>query len=210
MPYYALREPTGREEQDLHSLAKAASVKQSLLGVYYSPRLRRLLAVFEAPSNPDVEVFEEVDPEVVREAYKMECPRCGYCCAVNSGAFILDRELEKLPEQARLVVEEQPSRTVQTPHGAVRVYHLGTGPRGSCVFYNPQTRECLLEKNYGKLHKPIICLLTYCTVFASKNGKPYLKAAVKKLKDTWLPVYREATEEQWTTTAEKMASRARN
>ncbi|MEM4688819.1 MAG: hypothetical protein QXH65_06785 [Thermofilaceae archaeon] len=200
MPIYlALREPGGSEARNLLCLREAARLKGSLIGVYYNPQLRRLLAVFKVPPDArlDESVFERVDPSVIEASYRMECPKgCGRCCAVFSGAFVLDVEIRKLPSEVRQRIEAQPSRLVETVRGLVRVYELGTGPAGRCIFFNVKQRSCQLE-SYGRSCKPIICLLTYCTIFASRSGRLYLKVRAREVHGRYEMIYREATEEEW-------------
>jgi len=205
--YYALREPRGDEGWNLLSLREAARLKGSLLGVYYSPQLRRLLAVFRVAPDTRVDeaFFERIDPSLLERAYRMECPGgCGRCCAIFSGAFILDVEVERLPDEVRRAVELQPSRLVETPRGPVRVYSLDTGPAGRCIYFDPQRCACRLEE-LGRGHKPIVCLLTYCTLFASRGGKLYLKVRAREVGGRYEMIYREATEEEWRWAVERMA-----
>ena len=62
--FYALKEPKVDERWNFACLKEAARLKGSLLGVYYSPRLRRPLAVFK--TTPDTSIdeafFERIDP----------------------------------------------------------------------------------------------------------------------------------------------------
>jgi len=210
MPYVALREPTGDEAWNLYCLRRAARLKRKLVGVYYSPQLRRLLAVFRvAPGDRvDEEVFERVDSSVLEASYRMECPQgCGRCCAKFSGAFALDVEAEELPPEARRRVELQPSRLVRTKRGYVRVYELGTGPAGMCVFYSAGRRACKLEEEVGRGYKPVVCLLTYCTVFASRGGRLYLKAAARRVEGGWELIYREVGGDEWRRALLRMRAR---
>ncbi len=212
MPYVALREPTGDEAWNLYCLRRAARLKRKLVGVYYSPQLRRLLAVFKvAPGDRvDEEVFERLDSSILEAAYRMECPPgCGRCCAKFSGAFALDAEVGELPPEFRQRVEAQPSRLVRTRRGYVRVYELGTGPAGMCIFYNAERRACRLEEELGRGYKPVVCLLTYCTVFASRGGKLYLKAAARRVGEGRELAYREVSEEEWRRALLRMSAKRR-
>ncbi|WP_460125885.1 YkgJ family cysteine cluster protein [Stetteria hydrogenophila] len=192
MPLYALRQPPGDWRGDVELLVAAAVNKRRLVGVYWLPGSGRLVAVFRDPVD-EWGAFERVDPEEVRRGYRMECPRgCGYCCAVNSGAFVLDVELGSLPRWARRVVERQPSRVVETSRGAVRVYMLGTGLLGGCIFFNPETGGCRLEESAGRHAKPIICRLTYCTLFATGP-----EGRVLRIPGSRTPKYRPATRREW-------------
>ena len=211
VPYVALREPTGDEAWNLYCLRRAARLKRKLVGVYYSPKLLRLLALFKVSHSDrvDDEVFERVDPSLLEEAYRMECPPgCGKCCAKFSGAFALDVEVEELPSEVGQRVRAQPSRLVRTRRGYVRVYELGTGPAGMCIFYDAQRRACKLEE-LGKGYKPVVCLLTYCTIFASRGGKLYLKAAARRVEGGWWLVYREVGEDEWRRALLRMQARPR-
>jgi len=198
--HYALRGPTGDEGWNLLSLREAARLKGGFIGVYYSPQLRRLLAVFRVPpdSRVDEAFFERVEPSLLEGSYRMECPGgCGRCCAAFSGAFMLDYEVGRLPEGARQRVELQPSRLVETPRGPVRVYRLDTGPAGRCIFFDAGRCACGLEEDYGRGHKPIVCLLTYCTIFASRGQTLYLKVSARRVGGTYEMVYRAASEGEW-------------
>ncbi|MET1128380.1 MAG: hypothetical protein ABWW70_03585 [Thermoproteota archaeon] len=207
--YYALKEPTSEREWNIYSLREAARHKKRLAGVYYSPKLRRLLAVFRATPGTHFNelVFERVEGRVIEDAYRMECPEgCNRCCVIHSGAFILDTEVRQLPEEARRVIDAQPSYIVRTPGGPVRVYRLDTESMGRCVFFDVERGVCRLEADYGREHKPIVCLLTYCTVFASRGGKLYLKVSARRRGGGYEMVYREVDEEEWRAAVERMSS----
>ena len=83
---------------------------------------------------------------------------------------------------------------------------MGTGPAGRCIFFNPQLCACGLEEEYGRGHKPIICLLTYCTIFASRGGKLYLKVRARKVGSSYEMIYKEASEEERKWTVQKVGS----
>jgi hypothetical protein len=207
---FVLREPRKRDrEWNIYALREAARLKRWLDGVYYSPRLQRLLAVFRPTPGTHVNmlVFEEMGESVLADAYRMECPRgCNRCCVIHSGAFILDVEVRMLPDEARSIVLRQPRETVVTPGGKVRVYKLDTEAMGRCIFFDVESGGCKLEA-YGKYLKPIVCLLTYCTVFASRNNKLFLKSGYKELRDGSVLInYREVDEKQWKRMVDRMGS----
>ena len=202
MAYYALREPPGTAREDIELLVAAAANKSRLVGVYWSPRLRRLLAVFREPLAYQ-EAFERLPSSALEGAYRMECPRgCGFCCAVRSGAFVLDVELRGMPGWARRIVEKRPYRVVETRYGPVRVYRLSEGPLGSCVFFNPETGGCRLEERAGRRAKPIVCLLTYCTLFATGP-----QGRALRIPGSSEPRYRPATRREWAEAVEALRRR---
>lgn len=207
---YVLREPrSGDEAWNIYALREAARLKRWFAGVYYSPRLGRLLAVFRPTpgTHVNVNVFEEMGESVLRDAYRMECPQgCNRCCVTRSGAFMLDVEVRALPEELRDKVMVQPSYTVKTPGGRVRVYRLDTGPMGRCVFFDMERGGCTLERALGKKGKPIVCMLTYCTLFASRGGRLYLKTGYTVRQGRVLIRYREVGREEWERAVERMGS----
>ena len=207
---YALKEPRDDKAWNIYALREASKLKKWLLGVYYHPDLKRLLVVFNPTPGTHINklVFEDISERLIHESYKMECPEgCGRCCVIQSGAFILSSEVDELPEDMKVRLKVQPVETVKTMGGPVKVYKLGTGPMGMCMFFNPSTAKCILEELGGKHLKPIICLITYCTVFASRNGKLYLKTGYKELSDGRIAMYyREATPEEWNRALMKMSS----
>lgn len=202
MPLYALKQPPGDWSSDVELLVAAAVNRRRLVGVYWLPGSRRLVAVFRDPVD-EWGAFERVSQDELRRGYKMECPRgCGYCCALNSGAFVLDVELGKLPRWARRVVERQPYREVETKSGRVKVYRLGTKPGGACVFFNPETGGCKLEERAGREAKPIICRLTYCTLFATSS-----EGRMLRIPGSQVPKYRPATRKEWEEAVKELRSR---
>ncbi len=208
---WVLREPRrGDREWNLYALREAARLKRWFEGVYYSPRLGRLLAVFRPTPGTHVNelVFEQVNESVLRDAYRMECPDgCNRCCVIHSGAFMLDVEVRQLPEEYRAIVERQPRETVKTPGGKIRVYRLDTEPMGRCIFFDVERGRCRLEAELGRSYKPIVCLLTYCTVFATRNGKLYLKRGVKRSRDGRIIMeYVEVDEATWKRMVARMGS----
>ena len=208
---WVLREPRrGDREWNIYALREAARLKRWFDGVYYSPRLGRLLAVFRPTPGTHVNelVFEQVGESVIRDAYRMECPSgCNRCCVIHSGAFMLDIEVRQLPPEYRALVERQPRETIRTPGGKVRVYRLDTLPMGRCIFFDVERGVCRLEAELGRSYKPIVCLLTYCTVFASKNGKLYIKRGVKRTKDGRVLIdYVEVDEKTWKRMVDRMGS----
>ncbi len=208
---WVLREPRrGDRAWNIYSLREAARLKRWFDGVYYSPRLRRLLAVFRPTPGTHVNrlVFEEMSDSVLRDAYRMECPEdCNRCCVIHSGAFMLDLEARQLPPELRERVLRQPSEKLVTPGGKVRVYRLDTEPMGRCIFFDVEKGRCMLEELYGRRFKPIVCLLTYCTVFATRGGKKYLKAGYRVHRDGSVEIiYREASDEEWRRMVARMGS----
>ena len=204
MALYVLRQPPGDWRSDIELLVAAAVNHRRLVGVYWLPGAQRLAAVFRDPVD-SYGAFERISERDLENSYKMECPRgCGLCCAVNSGAFILDIELRRLPRQLRGVVERQPYREVETSIGRVRVYKLGTARAGRCIFFNTRTGGCRLEERLGRKAKPIICRLTYCTLFATgRQGR------MLRIPGSSTPKYRPATKSEWLRAIEELRSRWR-
>ncbi len=205
---FVLREPRkGNREWNFYALREAARLKRWFDGVYYSPRLHRLLAVFRPTPGTHVNmlVFEEIGESILADAYRMECPKgCNRCCVIHSGAFILDVEVRMLPDEVKSVVLRQPRETIITPGGKVRVYRLDTEAMGRCIFFDVESGECKLEV-YGKHLKPVVCLLTYCTVFASKDNRLFLKSGYKELRSGGVLIYyREVNEKQWKRMVDRM------
>ena len=207
---YVLKEPR-RKDWNIYALREAARLKKWFIGVYYSPKLKRLLVAFKPTPGTHVNrlVFEELDESVLKDAYRMVCPEgCGRCCAAKSGAFMLDIEVAKLPPDLQLALEAQPKERILTPGGIVTVYYLGTGPGGQCIFYDVRRRRCRLEAEYGREYKPIICLIHYCTVFAERNGQKYIKTGYKVTENGVLLFYRRVSEEEWRAAIRRMSSLA--
>ena len=204
---WVLKQPrSGDREWNIYALREAARLKRWFRGVYYSPRLKRLLAVFKPTPGTHVNrlVFEEMGESVLRDAYRMECPSgCNRCCVIHSGAFMLDIEVRMLPPRLRRIVESQPSEVVYTPGGKVRVYRLDTEPMGRCIFFDVEKGRCRLEAELGRAAKPIVCLLTYCTVFATKGGKRFIKTGYRVTRSGVEMHYREVDDAEW----ERMVSR---
>ncbi len=204
-----MKEPR-RKDWNIYALREAARLKKWFIGTYYSPRLKRLLVAFKPTPGTHVNrlVFEELDESVLKESYRMVCPPgCGRCCAAKSGAFMLDIEVAKLPPELQLKLETQPKERILTPGGIVTVYYLGTGPGGQCIFYDVRRKKCKLEE-LGKEYKPIICLIEYCTVFAEKDGKKYIKTGYRVTPNGVVMFYRRVTEEEWKAAIRRMASLA--
>ncbi len=206
---YVLKEPRKSREWNIYALREAARLKKWFIGVYYSPRLKRLLAVFKPTpgTHVNMQVFEEIGESVLEDAYRMECPRgCNRCCVFRSGAFMIENEVRMLPPELQTKVLNQPSTLVHTPGGPVRVYRLDTEPMGRCIFFDVVRGECMLER-YGRHLKPIVCLLTYCTVFASRGGKLYLKTGYRVLPDGRVVMsYREVSRREWEAAVKRMGS----
>ncbi len=64
----------------------------------------------------------------------------------KSGAFILSSEVNQLPEDIKVRLKVQSIEKVKTIGGVIKVYMLGTGSMGMCMFFNPTTAKCGLEK----------------------------------------------------------------
>ncbi|BEP17121.1 hypothetical protein PYJP_04730 [Pyrofollis japonicus] len=208
---YVLKEPRrGDRAWNIYALREAARLKKWFQGVYYSPRLKRLLAVFKPTpgTHVNLEVFEEMNEGVLKDAFRMECPRgCNKCCVFRSGAFILENELRELPSNVAEKIMKQPSELIRTPGGWVRVYRLDTEPMGRCIFFDVEKGECTLEALGGKRFKPIVCLLTYCTVFATRNGEKYLKTGFRVLSDGRVEMhYKRVSDDEWNIMVRRMAS----
>ncbi len=207
---YVLREPRREREWNIYALREAARLKRWFVGVYYSPRLGRLLAVFKPTPGTHVNtlVFEELGESALRDAYRMECPPgCNRCCVFRSGAFMIENEVRQLPPELQARVMSQPSELVMTPGGPVRVYRLDTESMGRCAFFDVEGGRCELEARLGRHAKPIICLVTYCTVFATRGGRLYLKTGYRPLPGgRALMTYREVGEEEWRAAVRRMGS----
>ncbi len=189
---YALKQPNGRPEWDFYLLDWAARLKKFYVGTFYVPSRQELVAVFKPTPGTYVspQAFEPISEDELREAYKMVCLKCGRCCEARCGAFLLGRELAKIPRE---LLPKLPRRVVKTLGGKVYVYALDIGPMGRCVLYKA---GCTLER-VDPMLKPIICMLTYCTGYAERNGEYYVKVSVKKGSKGPVPVYRKVTPEEW-------------
>jgi hypothetical protein len=205
---YVLREPRREREWNIYALREASRLKKWFLGVYYSPKLKRLLVAFKPTpgTHVNLNVFEEIGESVLKDAYRMECPSgCNRCCVFRSGAFMLENEVKQLPEDLQAKVLNQPSELLYTPGGYIRVYRLDTESMGRCIFFDVERGECGLERRIGKHGKPVICLVTFCTVFASRDGKLYLKTGYKLLPDGRVVIgYREVGQEEWEAAVKRM------
>lgn len=211
---YVLREPKKDKSWNIYALREASRLKRWFDGVYYSPQLKRLLVVFRPTPGTHVNqlVFEEIGESVLKDAYKMLCPEgCSRCCVVNSGAFILENEVDALPdEEIRMKIMVQPSEIVRTPGGPVRIYYLATESLGRCIFLNPRTGKCMLEERFGKQYKPIICTITYCTVFAERRGQKHVKTGYKVLGDGRVELYyRKVSDAEFEKAVERMGTMLR-
>ncbi len=207
---YVLREPRSKE-WNIYALREAARLKKWYIGTFYSPRLKRLVVAFKPTPGTHVNklVFEEIDESILKESFRMVCPPgCGRCCVARSGAFMLDVEVSKLPLELQLKLELQPKEKVLTPGGVVAIYYIGTGPGGRCIFYDVKRKRCMLEEQYGREAKPIVCLIEYCTVFAERNGVRYIKTGYKVTERGVLLFYRRVTDEEWDYAVRRMASLA--
>ena len=110
---------------------------------------------------------------------------------------MVENEAKQLPPELRERVLRQPSELVRTPGGPVRVYRLDTEAMGRCTFFDVEKGECIIER-YGKYLKPIVCLLTYCTVFATRSGKLYLKTGYRSLPGSRAEMfYQEVSRDEW-------------
>lgn len=208
---YVLKEPRrGNKAWNIYALREAARLKKWFDGVYYSPRLKRLLAVFRPTpgTHVNLEVFEEINESLLNDAYRMECPRgCNRCCVFRSGAFMLENEVRNLPAKLQEIVLKQPSELVKTPGGWVRLYRLDTEAMDRCIFFDVEEGGCGLERLGGRTLKPIVCLLTYCTVFATRNGEKYLKTGYRELPDGKVEIYyKRVSDDEWRRMIRRMAS----
>lgn len=208
---YVLREPRrGDKAWNIYALREAARLKKWFKGVYYSPKLKRLLAVFKPTpgTHVNLEVFEEMRESILRDAYRMECPRgCNRCCVFRSGAFILENEVKSLPTSIQEKIMRQPSELVKTPGGWIRIYRLDTETMGRCIFFDVERGECILERLGGKSAKPIVCLLTYCTIFATRNEEKYLKIGYRDLGSGRVEIYYErVSDKEWDAMVKRMSS----
>ncbi len=166
MPFYIVRDPTDSESWNYYLLYKLSMAKSSILGVFYIPDLRYygpVLDLNEKELASLIDIVKPLDEDLLLRSYLLVCRRCGWCCEANAGAFLFDNELTHVrslfPDLAKRVKR---SSWVKLYDGSlVRIWHLDDGPRGMCVFYDPQTRSCSIHSV-----KPVICMLTYCARFA--------------------------------------------
>jgi len=182
--YYALKPPTGRPSWDYFLLYSASLVKRRYKGTFYFPG-RTVLPVFIFNKKPDLDAFEKISRNDLSRSYKMICVKCGLCCVRNSGAFMFEHEYRKIVDQEGYPAVF-PSKIFSIyKFGEVKVYFLGTERFGRCFFYD-SSRGCTLRPAF----KPIICIIQFCTLFAKKNGKIFLKVAVKNREGGASPVYK--------------------
>ncbi|RLF06809.1 MAG: hypothetical protein DRK00_00445 [Thermoprotei archaeon] len=207
MPYYALLEPTGDESYDLFLLYKARKYKSFFHGTYYLPKRRELRPVFRIPHEVRDDVFEVIPASELEDSYKMLCVACGRCCALNSGAFAFEDELLRISEKLG-VPPAFPSREVVVRRvGRLRVYELGVERGGRCYFYRGE--GCMVEREGSWRLKPIICLIHFCSLFAERRGKFYIKVGVKRLEGRFLPIYREVSPSELERIVEEARRRVR-
>ncbi len=206
---YVLKEPRRNDKEwNVYALREAARLKKWFTGVYYNPRLGRLLAVFKPTPGTHINklVFEELGESMLKDSYKMVCPKgCSRCCTIHSGAFIIEDEVRLLPTNLQAKVMEQPSVLLRTPGGPIRVYRLDTGSMGRCIFLDIERGTCILEEG-GKYLKPIVCLITFCTVFAEKNGEKYLKTGYTIHNKKVVLLYRRVGGKEWEWAIRRMGS----
>ena len=195
MPLYALR--PGRSWRENYAALYIASLyKGDLKGVYYIPSLRLYAPVFEVKELPPAHewAFMEVRVSQLNRAYRMVCMECGACCARNSGAFAFAHELTA-EERASLEPE-----VIRAPRvGDILLYWLDRGPAGRCVFFD-ERGKCVLGDR-----KPVACLVYYCSLFAERGGKLYVKVAVRR---DGTPVYRAASRTEAKRLARRLRARA--
>jgi len=211
---YVLKEPRNDKSWNIYALREASRLKKWFDGVYYSPQLKRLLIVFRPTPGTHVNhlVFEEIGESVLKDAYRMLCPEgCSRCCVANSGAFILENEVDIIPdEETRMKIMVQPSEVIRTPGGPIRIYYLATESLGRCIFLNPRTGKCMLEERFGKQYKPVICTITYCTVFAERQGQKYVKTGYRVLGGGRVELYyRKVSDEEFEKAVERMGTMLR-
>ncbi len=200
MPHlYALKNAK-KASQAYAALYAASHYKKNFIGVYYHPGTGRLLPVFNmpAPSPRHSWAFQEIQGAVLEESFRMLCPACGLCCARNSAAFAFPHEL---PPYYR---DKLPRKSIPTKrYGELEILLLDTDTAGRCVFLDTETAKCALqEKGYMK---PVNCMLHYCTMFAEKKGKIYVKIGLKRENK---PIYREITEKEYLAIADKLRKKA--
>lgn len=188
--YYMLKQPTGSVKWDYFLLYIAAKLKKFYIGTYYIPRYQVLAPVFRiTPGTPvDLRALDPVPEDVLRESYRMLCVECGWCCVRDSGAFVLENELKDLRDYLDRPLD---FTWVETLVGPLKVYHLDLDPGGKCIFYEGR---CRLPPE----KKPIICLIHYCSLFAERQGRKYVKIAAKRVGEKKVvPIYREVSEEEF-------------
>lgn len=182
---YILKKPTGRKSYDFYLLYEASKFKSRYKATYYIPSLKYIAPVFyleDYEVNPDV--FEPIDKETLSKSYKLICVRCGLCCVHSSAAFAFEHELKAIKSECYPDLDYSLFNFyyVNIPkYGAVKVYELSQPPQGKCFFY--QYGGCPIPKRL----KPIICLIQYCSLFAEREGKVYMKVASRS---DGTPVYK--------------------
>ena len=190
MKYYALSKPKPDEAYNMYLLFIASKFKKHFIGTYWLPNLDLYAPIFINIPKIYAEkgYFIKLPSYALRNAYKMICIKgCGRCCAKNSGAFMFEHELKALKG---INLPEFPAKVIFTIGGPIKIYYLDTFfPDGRCYFYNPEEGFCLLDED----QKPIICLIHYCTFFAERNGKYYIRVATKKIKNKVKLIYKECS-----------------
>ncbi len=155
--------------------------RDSILGVYYIPKLGSVVPVLRVDTELPPRFFVKIDESVLRNSYRMVCLRgCGACCEVNAGVFMFEEELEEVSKFAKRSVVPSMCETVTLLNGeVVKVCSL---PRGRCPFYDPLSRSCTINEV-----KPIICRVHYCTLVAERNGVLYYKKRGRRGKPVYVP-----------------------
>lgn len=112
MPYYALKAPSDRFNDNIGTLYLTVKYKRFYLGTFYVVRNGYYGPIFKMPPDlADRRIFFPISDEALRDSYEMVCLRgCGYCCDKNAGSFALENEVRSLPLDPR----ELPVKTVRT------------------------------------------------------------------------------------------------
>ncbi len=161
-----------------------AKLRRHYIGTYYFEDTNSLHPVLELDARElrklPKRLFQPIDPRLLEESYRMVCiPRCGACCERNAGAFAFDFELYELG----LNISQLRCEEIRLLNGVrTRVCELPNGSWGTCVFYDQDKRRCRVHDL-----KPIICLVSYCSLVAEKHGLLYVKTGVERGRPVYTP-----------------------
>ncbi|RLF23469.1 MAG: hypothetical protein DRN15_03690 [Thermoprotei archaeon] len=188
--FYALKRPSEEEEWNYFLLYMASLRKRYFIGTYYIQEWNLYTPVFKMPPTiVDKRAFTPIEKEVLDNAYRMVCIGCGRCCARSSGAFAFEHEIEEFKDKLPIEVDLLDWFYVRLSYvGDVKVFRLDKGVAGSCVLYDVKKRWCILAEE----EKPVICIIHYCSLYAERRGKYYVKVAVKRRYNELIPIYKEA------------------
>ncbi len=162
-----------------------AKLRRHYIGTYYFEDTNSLHPVLELDAHKLRELpkrlFQPIDPKLLEESYRMVCiPRCGACCERNAGAFAFDFELHRLGLD---ILQLTRCEKLKLLNGVeTTVCELPQDVQGACVFYDRDGRRCRVHSI-----KPVICLVSYCSLVAEKHGSLYVKASMERGKPIYIP-----------------------